>query len=417
MLKLFRGLAASILVSGPFFAAPTAQAADPIKVAFIGPFSGTFAASGDAYLKMLTFAMNNVNARGGALGRKFEIKAFDDKIQPAEALIQLKAATDENIPVVIGGIGSNVAAAMEAGVKKYNRRNPDHRVLYINIGALSDPLTEENCDFWHFRIAANVSQRVATLARNLPKTIKTVYLMNQDYMYGHDVARATRKFLKMYRPDVKIAASEFVPLGKIKDFSSYVPKIKASGAQAIITSNWGPDFNLLVKAGNEAGLDLKYFTLSAHLNGAPTAMGDGGGNRAVSVMEGNDNIGAETNNATAEDFVKRWRATNPGFDYVWVNFQTMFDMLATAIDKSGSTKPLKIALALEGMQVKDMYGKVNTIRKADHQLLTPLYTALFTKPVKYDSEGTGWGWKTEGSSSAKDLTFPTKCKMKRPKGA
>jgi branched-chain amino acid transport system substrate-binding protein len=417
MKKLYRYVAAGLLMSGLLFAGAGARAADTIKVAFIGPFSGAFAANGDAWLKMLTFAMNNVNAKGGALGKKFEIVTFDDKIQPAEALIQLKAVTDQNIPIIIGGIGSNVAAAMEEGVEKYNRRNPDHRVLYLNISALSMPLTEGDCSFWHFRFASNVTQRVVTLVKSLPKNITKVYLMNQDYLYGQGVDSDTKKYLAKFRPDVQIVGDEFVPLGKIKDFSAYIPKIKDSGAQALITSNWGPDFNLLIKAGNEGGFNIKYYTFSAHLNGGPTAMGDGGGNRTFTVLEGDDNIGAETHDAAAEDFVKRWRATNPGFDYVWDNFQTTFNMLAAAIDKAGSTTPLKVAVALEGIQAKDIYGKVNTMRKADHQIQMPLYTAMFTKPVKYDSEGTGWGWKTESSTSAEDLTIPTACKMKRPNGS
>lgn len=417
MTKFLRRLALVTLLAWPLLGSGAAMAQDTIKVAFIAPFSGAFAANGDAWLKMLTFAMNNVNAKGGALGEKFQIVTFDDKIQPAEALIQLKAATDQNIPIIIGGVGSNVAAAMEEGVARYNTRNPEHRVVYFNVSALSMPLTEENCNFWHFRFASNVTQRVAALVKSLPKDITKVYLMNQDYLYGQGVDQDTKKFLAKYRPDVKVVGDEFVPMGKVKDFSSYIPKIKESGAQALITSNWGPDFNLLMKAGNEGGLDIKYYTFSAHLNGGPTSMGDGGGNRTITVMEGNDNIGAETHDAAAEDFVKRWRATNPGFDYVWVNFQTMFDMLAAAIDKAGSTDPLKIAVALEGMQTKDVYGHVNTMRKADHQIQMPLYTALFTKPVPNDSEGTGWGWKTESSVSAEDLTFPTACKMKRPAGS
>ena len=240
--------------------------------------------------------------------------------------------------------------------------------------------------------------------------------MNQDYLYGQGVESDTKKFLAKYRPDVKIVGDEFVPLGKIKDFSSYIPKIKESGAQALITSNWGPDFNLLMKSGNEGGLDIKYFTFSAHLNGGPTSMGPDAGNRTFTVLEGHDNIGAETHIPAAEDFVKRWRDTKPGIDFVWTNFQTTFDMLAAAINKAGSSDPLKVALALEDLQASDIYGHVNTMRKADPQIQMPLYTALFTKPVPNDSEGTGWGWKTQSMVSAEDLTFPTACKMKRPDG-
>ena len=414
--SLRRALSAAVIL-GLMFAAAPLQAQDTIKIAFIAPFSGPVAPQGDAWLKMLSHTMNITNARGGALGKKFEIVTFDDKFQPAEALIALKAATDQNISIIIGGVGSNVATAMMEGVSKHNARNPNNRAVYLNVSALSTELTEEKCDFWHFRFSGNVTMRVATMIKGLPADIKSVYLMNQDYLYGQGVFSDTKKFLTQYRPDVKIVGEEFIPLQKIKDFSAYIPKIKASGAQALLTSNWGQDFNLLMKAGNDGGLDVKYYTFSAHLNGAPRAMGDGGGDRAIAVLEGHDNMGSERANAEAEDWVKKWRATGADFDFPWVNFQTTFDMLAAAINKANSTDALKVALALENIEVKDIYGATNTMRKADHQLLQPFFTALFTKPVKYDSEKTGWGWKTQYSAKTEDLTFPTECKMKRPSGA
>ncbi len=417
MTGLLRRLASGVLMAGLLLGSAAAMAQNTIKIGFIAPFSGAFAANGDAWLKMLKFAMDNTNTRGGALGRKFELVTFDDKLQPAEALIALKSITDQNIPFVIQCIGSNVGAAMIEGVSRHNARNPGNRVLYLNCAALATELTEEKCDFWHFRFSANVTMRVATMVRGLPKDAKTVYLMNQDYLYGQGVAADTKKFLAQYRPDIKVVGEEFVPLGKVKDFSSYIAKIKASGAEALLTSNWGPDFNLLIKAGNEAGLDIKYYTFSAHLNGGPTAVGEGGLNRVIAVLEGHDNMGAEIGNAQVEDWVRRWRATDPGIDYPWINFQTMFDMLAGAINKAGDTDALKVALALEGMQVPDMYGKPNVMRAADHQLLQPFYTALFTKPVKNDSEKTGLGWKTQTISTTEELTFPTSCKMRRPGGA
>lgn len=414
---IIRTLAKYVFVAGLLLGGGAAVAQETIKIAFIAPFSGAFAANGDAWLKMLRYAMTNTNNRGGALGKKFELVTFDDKIQPSEALIALKSVVDQNIPIVVQCIGSNVAAAMIDGVSRHNQRNPKNRVLYLNCSALATELTEEKCDFWHFRFSANVTQRVATMVRGLPADAKSVYLMNQDYLYGQGVAADTKKFLAQFRPDIKIVGEEFVPLGKIKDFSSYIAKVKTSGAQALLTSNWGPDFNLLMKAGVEAGLDIKYYTFSAHLNGGPTAMGDGGGNRVIAVVEGHDNMGVELGNAKAEEWVKGFRATDPGIDYPWINFQTMFDMLAGAINKAGSTDPLKVAVALEGAQAPDLYGEMNTMRKEDHQLLQPFYTALFTKPVKYDSEKTGWGWKTQTKATTQDLTFPTACKMKRPAGS
>src|ERR1700712_1271439 len=164
-------------------------AGDTIKIAFIGAFSGAFAPQGDAFFKQLQYSMEAVNAEGGALGRKFEMVTFDDKTQPAEALIALGAATDQNIPFVLQCIGSNVAAAMIDGVAKYNARNPEHRVLFLNCAALANELTNEKCDFWHFRFADNVSMRVETMVRALPKQVTSVYLVNQDYLYGQSMQR------------------------------------------------------------------------------------------------------------------------------------------------------------------------------------------------------------------------------------
>ena len=87
-----------------------------------------------------------------------------------------------------------------------------------------------------------------------------------------------------------------IPLGKIRDFSSYVTKIKSSGAQALLTGNWGPDLILLIKAGMDSGLAVDYNTMLGHLAGTPTAIGPGGDGRVHSVISFHENIGAETGN-------------------------------------------------------------------------------------------------------------------------
>ena len=389
-------------------------AEDTIKIAYIDPFSGPFAPQGDAYLKTLQYSLAPVNASGGALGKKFELITFDDKLQPAEALIALGAATDRNIPFILQCIGSNVAAAMIDGVSKYNARNPDRRVLYLNCSALATELTNEKCDFWHFRFAGHVSQRVETMVRALPKSLNTVYLMNPDYLYGQSVQRDLKTFLAKLRPDIKIVGDELVPLGKVKDFSPYISKIKASGAQALLTSNWGTDFNQLLKAGMDAGLDVDYYTYSAHQTGGPTAMGLGGVNRVHVIVDSHMNVGNELGNAEADAYMKGFRDIHPDFDYVWINFRTMFEMLQTAVNKAGSTDALKVALALEGLETKDVFGQPTSMRKDDHQLLSAFYQAKFVKGVKFDSEHTGAGWKTEMTIPAVDLAQPTTCNMKRP---
>ena len=91
-------------------------------------------------------------------------------------------------------------------------------------------------------------------------TVKKVYLLNQDYSFGHDVSREAQRALKERRPDIAIAGDEFHPIGRVKDFAPYIAKIRASGADAVVTGNWGNDLTLLVKAAREQGLNTKFYT-------------------------------------------------------------------------------------------------------------------------------------------------------------
>ena len=405
------GLGALAMLS--FSAIAPSHAEETIKIGYIDPFSGSFAQVGDSALKTYNFIIDHINAKGGALGRKFELVTFDDKLQPAEALIALKNVTDQNIPFVMSCTGSNVGAALLDGVAKHNARNPDRRVLYLNCGALANELTNEQCDFWHFRFDGNTGQRAETLVRALPKTVTSVYIINQDYLFGQALQRNTKDYLAKLRPDIKIVGEELVPLGKVKEFSPYITKVKASGAQALITGNWGPDLNLMMRAGADAGLDIGYYTYLAHLIGGPTAIGPLGENRLHTVVEFHPNVPVEQKSAAGDAFVQEFRKDHD-FDFIGINGYMMFDMLAKAIDKAGSTDALKVATALEGLHAQDMMGNEYWMRKDDHQLMEPFYESIFVKGEKYDSEKTGLGWKTELMVKADDLAQPTSCKMKRP---
>lgn len=393
--------------------ATTGWAQQTIKVAYTDPLSGPFAQVGDANLKQMQYIIDFINAKGGALGKKFELVPFDNKSQPSDALIALKSATDQNMPFIMQCSGSNIAAALIDGVNKHNDRNPDNRIIYLNCGAVAPELTNEQCSFWHFRFDLHAAMKAEVMVRALPKDTTKVYLINQDYLFGQSVQREVRNFLTKLRPDVQIVGDELIPLGKIKDFSPYITKIKASGAQALMTGNWGPDMNLLIKAGVDAGADLRYYTFYAHLAGGPTAIGAGGENRVLSVMPFSENVAAEIGNAEAEAFIKGFRDKHK-FEFTAAGFRTIFEYLQAAVNKAGSVDATKIAYALEGMSIKDFLGFETTMRKADHQLVGEYFVGLFKKGVKYDAENTGLGWATEVTVLAKDIDQPNTCKMKRP---
>ena len=401
------------LIALGLFAATEVAAQDTIKIGYTDPLSGPFAQVGDQNLKQFKYIFDYINAKGGALGKKFELVPFDNKSDPKEALTALKAMIDQNIPIVMQCSGSNIAAALIDAVEKHNDRNPESRIIYVNCGAVATELTNEKCSFWHFRFDAHVAMKAETMVRALNNETKRIYLLNQDYLFGQSVQRDVKTFLKKLRPDVQVVGDELIPLGKVKDFSPYISKIKASGAQALLTGNWGPDMTLLIKAGMEAGLDVQYFTMYAHLGGGATAIGPAGDGKVRSVQPFNENIAVETGNKELEGWTKAFRDQH-NFDFYAAGFRTIFEFIQAGFSKAGSTDPTKFALALEGLKLTDMMGHEVTMRGDDHQLISPYFVGVFTKGVKYDSEGTGLGWKTETTVSAKDLEQPTTCKMKRP---
>jgi branched-chain amino acid transport system substrate-binding protein len=304
MLHRIKQITSTLLAIGLAFWTGTASAQATIKVMYTDPLSGPFAQVGDQNLQQFKYIIDYINGRGGAIGRKFELVSFDNKSQPSEALLALKSATDQNIPIIMQCSGSNIAAALIEGVDKHNERNPTNRIVYVNCGAVATELTNEKCSFWHFRMDAHVGMKAETMVRALPKDVTKVYLLNQDYLFGQSVQRDIKTFLGKVRPDVKIVGDELIPLGKVKDFSPYITKVKASGAQALITGNWGPDMTLLIKSGMDSGLDIRYYTMYAHLGGGATAIGPAGNGKVRSVMSFHENIAVETGKTDTEGWTK-----------------------------------------------------------------------------------------------------------------
>lgn len=415
MKSIYRAALAAMVMMLSVAVTP-ASAQGTIKMAYTDPLSGAFAQVGDANLKMWAYLIDYINAKGGAAGRKFELVPFDNKSQPADALLALKSATDQNMPFIIQCSGSNIAAALIEAVDKHNTRNPENRIIYINCGAVATELTNEKCSFWHFRFDLNVAQKAEVLARALPKNITKVYMINQDYLFGQSVQRDVKAFLKQIRPDVQVVGDELIPLGKIQDFSPYITKIKASGAQALLSGNWGPDINLLLKAGFDSGIDLRYYTFYAHLAGGPTTIGPAGDGKVFSVMPNSENLPPEKGLKDADEFIQGFHKANPGlkFDFSSVGFRTILEYLQEAINKTGSLDPTKIAFAMEGMKRKDLFNYDTMMRKDDHQIIMEYMVGQLSKGTKYDSEGTGLGWKVAAIIEGKDLMQPTTCMMKRP---
>ncbi len=371
-------------------AAPMAMA-DAVRIAVIDPLSGPFAALGENQFKSWEFLGETANKAKWAGDHTLEFVAFDNKASVQETLTQLKRATDQGFRYVAQANGSGAGLALLDAVNKHNARNPGKEILYLNHGAVDPELTNGKCSFWHFSFDSNSDMKMSAMVDYIAvdKNIKKVYIIGQDYAFGRSVSLSAKEFLKKKRPDVEIVGDDLHPIGQVKDFAPYVAKIKASGADTIITGNWGADLALLIKAANDAGVTANFYTYYAVLKGAPTAMGKNGAGKVKYVGVWNVNNESFAGKEIVESFNKKYSD-----DFTWMQAYSAVTMLSKAVKESKSVEPLKVALALEGMKATSLNGDV-VMRAADHQLQQPLYIATWSKingkDVKYDQEGTGFG--------------------------
>ncbi|CAG4916235.1 branched-chain amino acid ABC transporter substrate-binding protein [Paraburkholderia gardini] len=394
---------------------------EPVRLALIEGMSGPFANAGAAVERNLRLGVERVNAAGGVKlkdgAHPLELVVLDSKGSAEEALVQLRAAADQHIGYILQGNSSAVAAALLGAIEKQNAREPDNRELLLNYSADDPALTNANCSFWHFRFDAHIGMRMDALADVIQRdpSVKKVYLLNQDYSFGHDVSTLAREALKAKRPDIGIVGDEFHPIGRVKDFAPYIAKIRASGADAVVTGNWGNDLTLLVKAAREQGLNTKFYTFYGNSLGAPAALGDAGVGRVVAVADWHPNAGGAASDAWYKAFRTRFPAAAD--DYPVLRMEIMIEMLASAMNSAASARPEAVAKALEGRTFDNGFH-ASWMRAADHQFIQPLYVMEMEKAgtpgVRFDNEGSGYGFRTVLALPAARTEPSTVCRMKRP---
>lgn len=391
--------------------AAQAQKGETVKLAYIDALSGLMGPVGQNQVKTFQFLGEKTNKSNPA-GVKFEVVTFDNKLSPAESLNLLKAAADQGIRYIMQGNGSSVALALSDAVTKHNERNPGKEILYLNYSAVDPDLTNSKCSYWHFRFDADTSMKMealTTFMKDQPD-VKKVFLLNQNYAHGHQVAKYAKEMLGRKRPDVQIVGEDLHPLAQVRDFAPYVAKIKASGADTVITGNWGSDLALLVKAANEAGYNGKFFTYYTGVTGTPTALGTGGAGRVFQVAYSHYNMGGQAQK-DAEEYNKKFND-----DMYTLSVQHIYTMLSQAMANAKSTDPVKVAAAMEGLTVKSFNGEV-TMRKTDHQLQQALFISVWQKAdakYPYSPEKTGMTLAPVKLYESYVSSTPTSCQMKRP---
>ena len=387
-------------------------AGQTVKLMWIDPLSGLMGPVGNNQLKSLQFFNEKFNASNPA-GVKFEVLSVDNKLSPTESLNALKSAIDQGVRYVIQGNGSSVALALVDAINKHNERNPGKEVVYLNEAAVDPDLTNSKCSFWHFRFDGDTSMKMeamTTFMKSQPD-IKKVYLLNQNYSHGQQVVKFAKENLARKRPDIQIVGEDLHPLAQVRDFAPYIAKIKASGADSVITGNWGSDLALLVKAATEGGYTGKFFTYYTGVTGTPAALGSNGAGKVYQIAYSHYNMGGQL-----AGWMKEFN-TKFDDDFYTGAIIRIYEMLGNAMVKANSTDPVKVAYAMEGLKVKSAFGGEIEMRKSDHQLQQSLYLSVWQKADAknpYKPEKTDMTLAPVAEFAPYMSSTPTSCQMTRP---
>ena len=182
----------------------------------------------------------------------------------------------------------------------------------------------------------------------------------------------------------------------------------------MVTGNWGNDLTLLVKAAREVGFDGSFYTFYGNALGAPAAIGDAGVGKVVAVADWLPNVPGAQSEAFYQSF--RERFPKPQDDYVHMRMQLMVETLAQSITRAGSLDTVAVARQMEQASVQ-MAGRSGAMRAADHQFQQPLVVGVMDKQgqpgVKFDVEGSGYGFRVVRDIPAAKTQQPHSCNMQR----
>jgi branched-chain amino acid transport system substrate-binding protein len=351
----------------------TTNAAEPIVIAVMDPMSGPFKDAGFMTTALSEYTADQLNAKGGILGRPIKLLKYDTQMKPDVAVRQAKKAIlEDGAKFILHHTSSAIALALSKLAQENN-------VIYVDLGAGADKITGEEFTPNMFRTCLSTTMQSGILAQYFSQTsYKRYYLLNMDYVFGHEAADAFKKILKKIKPEVEIVGDEYHPIGT-KDFGPYVSKILATKAEVVFTSNFEADLTNLIKQARTLGMNATI--ASYYLNATPVmnslreaAIGCVTAEAYMETVETKKN----------EEFLKTWqlwyKKHYPGEPSFYLipgkpaDTVNGFYFLAEAIKKAGSLEADKVIKAWEGMSFDGLCGKV-TMRACDHQIQTPGFIA------------------------------------------
>ncbi len=356
-------LAASTLGSPPILS--YAQGETPVKVGMHDPLTGTYAAEGESEVRGANMALAEINAKGGMLGRKVQLVVEDDAANAGLASQKATKMIDQDkVSMLMGSVSSATALAV-------NQVAHGRGVVYMVTGGHTDPVTGSQCHWTTFRICTTTYMLAAGLAGTLYKKFGGKwYFITPDYAFGHTLQESYAKLLKGMGGTV--LGNSLSPLGTT-DFSSYLIKAEQSKPDVLINLTDGQDLVNSMKQAAQFGL-IKKFAI-------------GGGLSELEVLRA---LPKEARQGwwTLEwwwdqpntPHVKEWVAAYQKIhtDGTWPSARTWFGYaglhsLGLGVAKAKSLEPVKVARALEGLELPDeikLQPNKVYFRPGDHQLMS-----------------------------------------------
>ncbi|MFZ5584862.1 MAG: ABC transporter substrate-binding protein [Thermodesulfobacteriota bacterium] len=359
---------------------------DVVKIGVVAPFSGDAASVGQIYWATATWVAADINKRGGIAidGKKKKIALIkgDTMGKPATTKQAAeKLCLQDKVDVLWGTAGSHLTAIIQAEADKYKK-------LHLNSGSLSDTLMEGKnftpYTFQHIWTTYSVGQTLAKYFAGRKE--RKFYILNQDYIFGHELADSFKAGLAKYVPDAQIVGEDFHPLFN-KDFAPYLTKVKASGAEVIFTGDWIPDSTNLLKQSRQMGVNTPIAGIFLDDINGLVAVGPEGSKGLVFASE----LLINYQDGIQQKWHQAWKTWTAPFNtplYEWLGSTTgayaeSLYWLLDVMERAGSADPEKVIKVWEGDEWTGLIGQKLTMRACDHRVVRDTYVTEFVHPNKW----------------------------------
>jgi branched-chain amino acid transport system substrate-binding protein len=369
----------------------TAEAQKPIKVGFPMILSGPGALFGEPAAKGAQMFVDEINAKGGVLGRKLELLPRDTKGNADEAVrVSRELILKENVDFLVGTLTSAEGPAVSVVAK-------ENKVVFIAPIPKTDQLTApDKLHPYVFRVAANTTMEGRSAAEIVAKwPVTKVATISPDYAYGQDVTKSFVEHLKKIKPSVQIVDQQWPKLGE-PDYTPFINAQMAKKPEAVFSSLWGGHFVNFSKQAKPLGYfdALKYNFIGVGEAGSPESTKAMGKDYPVGIWGNSYDAFYWGETPAHRDYTARLsKYLKDEYPSSWaVQGYIGMQFLAEAIKKAGGTDSDKVSKALLGLTIDTPVGK-QTIREKDHQanrgqlygktVMDPKYPFPIMKPVEY----------------------------------